>query len=158
LSAVPVDGRRVTTRPSRGRRGRLRSLALSASSRGRDFDHTRHSHYSGVILLWCFNIVGGEILTIPDTPTTQGLSLDGRIQHLYSTIRNQQLGTQQLGIQHLYSTSLPRCVEGVTPEFVLSVARREINFTFGTRAQYAHMDLHIRLTYLGAPFRVTRLN
>ena len=25
--------------------------------------------------LWCFNIVGGEILTIPDTPTTQGLSL-----------------------------------------------------------------------------------
>ena len=23
--------------------------------------------------LWCFNIVGGEILTIPDTPTTQGL-------------------------------------------------------------------------------------
>jgi hypothetical protein len=33
-------------------------------SGGRDFDHPRHSHYSGVIL-WCFNIVGGEILTIP---------------------------------------------------------------------------------------------
>ena len=27
--------------------------------------------------LWCFNIVGGEILTFPDTLTTQGLSLDG---------------------------------------------------------------------------------
>ena len=25
--------------------------------------------------LWCFNTVGGEILTFPDTPTTQGLSL-----------------------------------------------------------------------------------
>ena len=25
--------------------------------------------------LWCFNIVGGEILTFPDTSTTQGLSL-----------------------------------------------------------------------------------
>ena len=25
--------------------------------------------------LWCFNIVGGEILTFPDTLTTQGLSL-----------------------------------------------------------------------------------
>jgi hypothetical protein len=23
--------------------------------------------------LWCFNIVGGEILTFPDTLTTQGL-------------------------------------------------------------------------------------
>ena len=30
---------------------------------------------SGVLSLWCFNIVGGEILTFPDTPTTQGLSL-----------------------------------------------------------------------------------
>ena len=25
--------------------------------------------------LWCFNTVGGKILTFPDTPTTQGLSL-----------------------------------------------------------------------------------
>ena len=25
--------------------------------------------------VWCFNTVGGEILTFPDTPTTQGLSL-----------------------------------------------------------------------------------
>ena len=25
--------------------------------------------------LWCFNTVGGEILTFPDTPTTQRLSL-----------------------------------------------------------------------------------
>jgi hypothetical protein len=33
------------------------------------------SHYSAVIRLWCFNIVGGEILTFPDTLTTQGLSL-----------------------------------------------------------------------------------
>ena len=37
--------------------------------------HTRHSHYSGVIPRWCLNIVGGKILTIPDTPATQGLSL-----------------------------------------------------------------------------------
>jgi hypothetical protein len=25
--------------------------------------------------MWCFNIVGGEILTFPDTLTTQGVSL-----------------------------------------------------------------------------------
>ena len=37
----------------------------------------KHSHYSGVIpmVFQAFNIVGGDILTIPDTPTTQGLSL-----------------------------------------------------------------------------------
>ena len=28
-------------------------------------------HYSGVIPIWCFNIVGGEILTFPDTSTTE---------------------------------------------------------------------------------------
>ena len=42
---------------------------------GRDFDLPRHSHYSEGLPLWCFNIVGGEILTFPDTPTTRGLSL-----------------------------------------------------------------------------------
>jgi hypothetical protein len=51
------------------------SLWCFTHSGGRDFDHPRHSHYSGVIPRWCFNIVGGDILTIPDTPTTQGLSL-----------------------------------------------------------------------------------
>ena len=35
----------------------------------------QHTLYTCIIPLWCFNIVnivGGEILTIPDTPTTQG--------------------------------------------------------------------------------------
>ena len=31
--------------------------------------------------LWCFNTVGGEILTFPDTPTTQGLYLSMVFQH-----------------------------------------------------------------------------
>ena len=52
----------------------------------RDFDHPRHSHLlqrlsidTAYVVAYgvstCFNIVGREILTIPDTPTTQGLSL-----------------------------------------------------------------------------------
>ena len=41
-----------------------------------DFDLPRHSTPTTQGLsLWCFNIVGGEILTFPDTPTAQGLSL-----------------------------------------------------------------------------------
>ena len=37
-----------------------------------DFDHTRHfGPTTQGLSLWCFNIVGGEILTIPDTPTTE---------------------------------------------------------------------------------------
>ena len=45
-------------------------------SAGRDFDLPRHSHYSGVIpMVFEHSAVGGEILTFPDTLTTQGLSL-----------------------------------------------------------------------------------
>ena len=76
------------------RRGRDRDRARPRRARsrlptgaGRDFDLPRHSHYSRVIPIWCFNIVGGEILTFPDpcprhslrhshySRETQGLSL-----------------------------------------------------------------------------------
>ena len=49
-------------------------------SGGRDFDlllprHIPDTPATQGLPLWCFNIVGGEILTFPDTPTTQGLPL-----------------------------------------------------------------------------------
>ena len=57
-------------------------LKTADASRGRDFDLPRRPDARPTRLrglppakIWCFNIVGGEILTFPDTPTTQGLPL-----------------------------------------------------------------------------------
>ena len=63
---------------TRGRRwsGFVGGWTLGAS--GRDFDLSAcpaDTPTTQGLPLWCFNIVGGEILTFPDTPTTQGLPL-----------------------------------------------------------------------------------
>ena len=46
-------------------------------SGGRDFDLPRHSHSFQGLSLWSLNIVGGEILTFPDTLTPRS-----RLTHL----------------------------------------------------------------------------
>ena len=66
----------------------------------------RLGHYSALrgLSLWSLNIVGGEILTFPDTLTTQGLSLwslnivGGEILTFPDTLTTQGLSLWSLNI------------------------------------------------------------